>query len=453
MQPASDSTNSFASMLSSSSDSSSSSDNSSEHLFKILVTEAEIIAKTEPLLAQFLKCSVIHPENLSFESVVARTISTRLVQSCGPNPVMSVDALTGMFVDTMKSDELEHGHTMTNAIKLDMMAYVKRDPACESPLEVLLYFKGFASLVCHRAANRLWKKNNSDHTSRSSVGSRHVSLWLQSQSSAAFGLDIHPGAEIGAGIMLDHGTGIVIGETATVGDNCTFLHGVTLGGTGKDTGDRHPKVAENVLIGAGSSILGNIKIGRGSKIGAGSVVLKPIPSGATAVGAPAKIIGFAKESKPGSSIDNNLDNIVPIGGLEDSDKDTTSTASLDDSFSEGGKEATRVISIDSPKSSHDSLPLCDEPNSLCVFRSFFRRNSVPKGAITYSCLQKLLQNHCTDDEIGEVYMSLLKKNPSLGYIPMKAFAKSFPSVAKNVAKLDMALCTKITNECVRGSTS
>jgi serine O-acetyltransferase len=148
-------------------------------------------------------------------------------------------------------------------------------------LEVVLFSKGFAALVCHRAAHRLWLRE----TGRK----KFTALYLQSQASALFGVDLHPLAQIGSGLLLDHGTGIVVGETASVGDGCTILHGVTLGGTGKDHGDRHPKVGKHVLIGAGSSILGNVHVGDSAKIGAGSVVLRSIPPFATAVGAPAKV--------------------------------------------------------------------------------------------------------------------------------------------------------------------
>jgi len=169
--------------------------------------------------------------------------------------------------------------------------------------------KGFAALVLHRAARRRWGKA----TGVPGEMSRFVSFWLQSQASAAFGVDIHPAATIGKAIMLDHATGIVIGETAVVGDGCSLLHGVTLGGTGKSKGkDRHPKVGRDVLIGAGTSVLGNISIGDGAKVGAGSVVLQPIPHGATAVGAPAKVVGRAKESKPGSENDTSMRDVVMV---------------------------------------------------------------------------------------------------------------------------------------------
>lgn len=183
--------------------------------------------------------------------------------------------------------------------------------------------KGFSALVCHRAAHQKWIMAQRSVTTSSTTKKQRKSwtaLFLQSQVSAVFGVDIHPGAILGAGILLDHGTGIVIGETAVLGDGCTLLHGVTLGGTGKDHGDRHPKIGPHVLIGAGAKILGNIPIGAGAKIGAGSIVLRPIPAGATAVGAPAKIIGRALDVDPAQNPDCTLDR---VGMLHKSLSDNT----------------------------------------------------------------------------------------------------------------------------------
>ena len=400
---------------------------------------------------------------------------------------MNVEALTQMFIETMQSTDLEHGHTMMEAIRMDLKACLKRDPACESCLEIVLYFKGFASLVCHRAAKRKWMKTvnvqQSQSQSQSNTNTRYVSLWLQSQASATFGVDIHPGATIGAGVMFDHGTGIVIGETATIGDNCTFLHGVTLGGTGKASGDRHPKVGKNVLIGAGATVLGNIKIGQGCKIGAGSVVLKPIPHGATAVGAPAKIIGFAKEHKPGSLLDSGFQNVVPIGGL----MDNTSTHGPDSGkpghhghgHGHCGDSANRTASTVSSLSANEDSEkskkkksftrrwkMCrrsptpstkgsgsENPSSqrrasveknICVFRSFCSEKEMGRcGGVSYACLHEKLKAHCTEDEIGEVYMTLLKRNPELGYVPRKVFEKEFPTIAHKYTHLDMKQCDDI----------
>ena len=185
------------------------------------------------------------------------------------------------------SADLEYGRKL----RLDIAAVLERDAAggtSGGPLQCILNFKGFKALQAHRIAHALWTKGAS--------ADQPVALWLQSRASQAWGLDIHPAATIAGGLMLDHGTGVVIGETATIGANCSMLHGVTLGATGKDGFDRHPKLGENVLIGAGAAILGNIQIGDGCKIGCGAVVLKPLPPGVTAVGAPAKIVGGAPKT-------------------------------------------------------------------------------------------------------------------------------------------------------------
>jgi serine O-acetyltransferase len=212
----------------------------------------------------------------------------------------------------MSSDILELGNTMADAIREDALAVCRRDPATDTALEVVLFSKGYAALVCHRAAHRLYKGKQ-----------KFTALFLQSQASAIFGLDIHPLAQIGYCVMLDHGTGVVVGEMAVVGDGCTILHGVTLGGTGKDHGDRHPKVRKKVLIGAGASLLGNIHIGDRAKIGAGSVVLRVIPPGTTAVGSPAKIVGRSKEMRPGSEIDEIMENATLLHKSESSNTIST----------------------------------------------------------------------------------------------------------------------------------
>lgn len=183
-------------------------------------------------------------------------------------------------------------------MRLDLEAICLRDPASGGPLQCLLNFKGFQALQAHRCAHALW-----------SSGRHDVALWLQGRASSVLGVDIHPAARLGGGLMLDHGTGVVIGETAVVGPNCSFLHGVTLGGTGKDgKSDRHPKVGPGVLIGAGASVLGNIVVGEGAKIGCGAVVVKPIPPYTTAAGIPAKIVGKATPVDPRSAVDHTLVN-------------------------------------------------------------------------------------------------------------------------------------------------
>jgi serine O-acetyltransferase len=169
---------------------------------------------------------------------------------------------------------------VAEAIRADLVAIKQRDPACLGYAYALLYLKGFHGCACYRVANKLYVNDR-----------KELAFAMQSRISEVFGIDIHPAAKIGQGIMFDHATGIVIGETAVVGDNCSIYHNVTLGGTGNKNGDRHPKLGKNVVIGACSSILGNIKIGDGVKVGPGSVVLGEIPPGVTVFGVPAKIVG------------------------------------------------------------------------------------------------------------------------------------------------------------------
>lgn len=181
------------------------------------------------------------------------------------------------------------------AARFDIEAVVGRDPACTSHLDPLLWFKGYHALQTYRAAHWLWTQ-----------GRRALAHYLQSRASGLFALDIHPGAVIGKGIFIDHGTGVVIGETAVVEDGVSMLHGVTLGGTGKERGDRHPKVRRGVLLGAGAKVLGNIEIGMCAKIAAGSVVLEPVPAGCTAAGVPARIIGCVDVAEPALEMDQRI---------------------------------------------------------------------------------------------------------------------------------------------------
>ncbi len=184
-----------------------------------------------------------------------------------------------------------------------MAAVFDRDPACTRYIEPLLYFKGFHALATHRLTHALWK-----------AGRRDFALYLQSQSSRIFAIDINPATRIGIGIMIDHGTGIVIGETAVIGDNVSILQGVTLGGTGKETGDRHPKIGNNVLLGAGAKVLGNITIGHCSRVAAGSVVLKDVPANVTVAGVPARVVGPAGCPEPARSMDQMLGELASGSG-------------------------------------------------------------------------------------------------------------------------------------------
>jgi len=268
-----------------------------DSLYDRLRSEAIEAECDEPELSMLLRRTILSPTVSTFDEAIAATVAHRLFpipasSSCNFCP----NACRDIILRAFQSDHMELGHTMSEAIRQDVLAVCERDPACDSILEVVLFYKGFAALVCHRAAQRAYFDPNKKRRSM-------VALFLQSQASAMFGVDIHPASRIGMGVFLDHGTGIVIGETAVVEDGCTILQEVTLGGTGKDSGDRHPKVGKHVLIGAGAKILGNVRIGDCAKIGAGSIVLRPIPSHATAVGVPAKIIGRAREADPANTID------------------------------------------------------------------------------------------------------------------------------------------------------
>ena len=180
-------------------------------------------------------------------------------------------------------------------IRADISAVYDRDPACHRYIEPILYFKGFQALQVHRLANWLWVNGRSE-----------FAYYLQSLSSRVYSVDIHPAAKFGKGIFIDHATGIVIGETAVIDDNVSMLHDVTLGGTGKKSGDRHPKVKSGVLIGAGAKILGNIKIGVSARVAAGSVVLNDVPDGVTVAGVPARVIGGNDKDYPSQHMDHLL---------------------------------------------------------------------------------------------------------------------------------------------------
>ena len=184
---------------------------------------------------------------------------------------------------------------MGQLVRADLSAVFDRDPACNSYLEPFLYFKGFQALQAYRVAHWLW-----------SNGRRALALYVQSRTSEVYGVDIHPAARIGRGILIDHATSVVVGETAVIEDEVSLLHGVTLGGTGKETGDRHPKVRRGALIGANATILGNIEIGQCSRVGAGSVVLRDVPPNTTVAGVPAKVVGEAGCERPALAMDQRF---------------------------------------------------------------------------------------------------------------------------------------------------
>jgi len=246
-------------------------------------TEAEEVLAAERALGGFIYATVLSHERL--EDSVCHRLAQRLNHS-------DVDA--GLIGQTF-NDVLDNHPELGQIFRADLAAVYDRDPACHRYIEPLLYFKGFHALVTYRFAHALWRQ-----------GRRDFALYLQSQSSRIFAVDIHPAARIGRGIFIDHGHGIVIGETAVVGDNVSILHGVTLGGTGKTDGDRHPKIGSNVLLAAGASVLGNIRVGNCSKVAAGSVVLNPVPDNTVVAGVPARIVGTSNCPEPALTMDQRL---------------------------------------------------------------------------------------------------------------------------------------------------
>jgi serine O-acetyltransferase len=247
-------------------------------------TEAEDIVQREPALAAFVLETVLNHETM--EAAVASRVATALDHG----------ALGSQFIAHAFQEAVSHSPDIGEAFRADLTAVYDRDPACHRYIEPLLYFKGFHALQAYRLAHWLWND-----------GRRDFALYLQSRMSSVFSCDINPAAKIGRGIFIDHAHSMVIGETAVVEDEVSMLHGVTLGGTGKESGDRHPKVRYGVLIGAGAKILGNIEIGACSKVAAGSVVLKDVPPNTTVAGVPAKVVGQAGCSEPALSMDQMID--------------------------------------------------------------------------------------------------------------------------------------------------
>lgn len=246
--------------------------------------EVSTAAAEEPLLASFLHMTVLR--HSSFQDVLAFHLSSKLI--CH---VMDGRALLELFQETYQSDP-----ELVDIARADIRAHYERDPACGNYSTPFLFFKGFHAIQCYRITHCLWQQ-----------GRKTLALFLQNRISEMSGVDIHPAAKIGRGVMLDHGTGFVVGETAVIGDDVSILHGVTLGGSGKQGGDRHPKIGSGVLIGAGAKILGNIRVGDGAKIGAGSVVLEDVPAHCTAAGVPARIVGHScQEAIPAFDMDHRV---------------------------------------------------------------------------------------------------------------------------------------------------
>lgn len=245
-----------------------------------LLNEARTAAAQDPLLSAFFYSTILNHHSLE-ESVIYRICELL------DHPDMQAVLLRQTFSE-MLHDWPEWGAIL----RVDIQAVYDRDPACTRFIEPILYFKGFHAIQTHRLAHWLWSKGRKD-----------FALYLQSRSSSVFQTDINPQAKVGKGLFLDHATGLVVGSTAVIGDNVSILQGVTLGGTGKETGDRHPKIRSGVLIGAGAKILGNIEVGSCSRVAAGSVVLKPVPANTTVAGVPARIVGEGGCNEPSRIMD------------------------------------------------------------------------------------------------------------------------------------------------------
>lgn len=253
-------------------------------IWELIRAEAEQVMLSEPALVSYLsRCIIRHN---SFEASLACVLSNELTA-----PHLQADEINRLIRDALLDDS-----SIVEAIAADLSAHVERDPAAGGWLTPYLYFKGFHSVQSYRIAHWLWKNDR-----------KHLARHVQARASQEYDVDIHPAATIGKGIMIDHATGVVIGETAVVEDDVSLLHGVTLGGTGKECGDRHPKIRRGVLIGTGAKILGNIEVGKGAKIGAASLVLESVAPHTTVAGVPAKVVGSPRVDAPALDMHHELD--------------------------------------------------------------------------------------------------------------------------------------------------
>jgi serine O-acetyltransferase len=248
-----------------------------------ITTEARQAVTDEPLIGGFVHACILHHKSLE------KALSYRIAAKLASNE-MSMVVVREVVEEAYATDR-----ELVAAARADLGAIYDRDPACHRLLQPILYFKGYQAIQAYRVGHFLWER-----------GQKDLAYFVQMRVSEIFGVDIHPAARIGRGIMIDHAHSIVIGETAVVGDNVSMLHSVTLGGTGKEEEDRHPKIGNGVLIGAGAKVLGNIKIGDCSRIAAGSVVLDEVPSCKTVAGIPARIVGEAGCDQPSVSMNHML---------------------------------------------------------------------------------------------------------------------------------------------------
>jgi serine O-acetyltransferase len=248
-----------------------------------LRNEAQHVAKTEPSLASLLNATVLRHSNLS------NALSYQLARKLGDQE------LRAMSLREVAEEAYESDPGIVDAAEADLRAVFERDPACKGYVQPFLFFKGFLALQSYRVGHWLWTE-----------GRETMAFYLQSRVSELFQVDIHPAAVVGRGAFFDHGTGIVIGETAVLGDDVSMLHGVTLGGTGAERGDRHPKIGRGVLLGAGAKVLGNIRVGDYAKVASGSVVLKDVPNHCTAAGVPARLVNCPTCEEPARTMDHTL---------------------------------------------------------------------------------------------------------------------------------------------------
>ena len=245
--------------------------------------EAVEAIKAEPLMGGMIHSSLLH--HATMERALAYRFSLKLASGEMSEQILREIADEAYAVDP----------DLAQSARADLMAVFERDPACHRFLQPILFFKGFQAVQAYRVGHWLWR-----------AGRRDLAYFVQMRVSEVFGVDIHPAAVVGRGIMIDHAHSIVIGETAVVGDNVSMLHSVTLGGTGKEDGDRHPKIGNGVMIGAGAKVLGNITVGYCSRIAAGSVVLQDVPHNTTVAGVPARVVGEAGCAQPSQTMDQLL---------------------------------------------------------------------------------------------------------------------------------------------------
>ena len=248
-----------------------------------ILTEARSAVQDEPLIGGFVHACILHHK--SIEKALCYRIAAKLASN----------EMSMMVIHEMVEEAFANDPDLIKAARADLVAIYERDPACHRLLQPILYFKGYQAVQAYRVGHHLWKK-----------GKRDLAYFVQMRVSEIFGVDIHPAATLGKGIMIDHAHSVVIGETAVVGDNVSMLHSVTLGGTGKEEQDRHPKIGNGVLIGAGAKVLGNITIGHCSRIAAGSVVLQDVPPCKTVAGIPARVVGEAGCDQPSVLMDHML---------------------------------------------------------------------------------------------------------------------------------------------------